>query len=153
MTKRNKAAAAICLAAVGLTACSQGGKMAANSKICADFAAGRGAAPMAADGAAPLDDCVRRWAYSLASSKDDADLVADAAATACSPQLQRWNQQSLAQGAAEEQSASILTGEPTNPLAEHNTFAHDRALFYVVQARAGRCAPPPANNGAPEGVS
>ena len=52
-----------------------------------------------------------------------------------------------------EASASLITGEPTTPMAEHNNFAHARALFYVVQARAGNCAPPPAKDGVPEGVS
>ena len=39
---------------------------------------------------------------------------------------------------------SLVTGQPTNAFSAHHEFAQNRALFYVVQARAGRCAPPPA---------
>jgi len=56
-------------------------------------------------------------------------------------------------GAADAQAASLVTGEPTTPLAEHNSFAHNQALLYVVQARAGACAPPPATNGVPDGAN
>jgi hypothetical protein len=67
--------------------------------------------------------------------------------------LSRWNQASLGQSAnSGEQALSLTTGQPTNPLAEHSAFAQGRALFYVVQARAGRCSPPPAKNGVPEGL-
>jgi hypothetical protein len=124
-----------------------------NGKICADFKT-KAAPPvgLSADAAA-MDECARRWAYSLASSRDDAGTVAEAASAACQTHLARWNQAALNQPAAEETSASLITGEPTTPLAEHNNFAHARALFYVVQARAGNCAPPPAKDGMPEGVS
>jgi hypothetical protein len=100
----------------------------------------------------PLDECTRRWAYSLASSRDDADVVAEAVVAACTPQLSRWNQQTLSQPNSEGEATSITTGQPTTPLAEHNAFSHARALFYVVQARAGSCPAPPVVNGAPEGV-
>ncbi len=101
-----------------------------------------------------MEDCVRRWAYSLAPSRDPADAVAGAVAEACSVQLTRWNRQSLNQpSSGDGVSSSIITGEPTTPLGEHNTFTHARALFYVVQARAGACAPPPATNGVPAGIS
>ena len=143
------------LAALTLSACErQPGQMAANGKICIDFKQAK--APLAAggsEGAVALDQCVQRWAYSLAASRDDADIVADAAAAACDAQLSRWNQATLAQPAGDVQAASLTTGEPTTPLAEHNAFTHARALFYVVQARAGSCAPPAVVNGAPEGVA
>jgi len=71
---------------------------------------------------------------------------------ACTPQLSRWNQQTLSQPNSEGEATSITTGQPTTPLAEHNAFSHARALFYVVQARAGSCPAPPVVNGAPEGV-
>jgi hypothetical protein len=64
-------AAALC-AAIGLSACEREGKMAANAGLCPDFKATQAAAPMTGDAAAPVDECVRRWAYSLASSRDDA---------------------------------------------------------------------------------
>jgi hypothetical protein len=126
---------------------------AANPKICVDFKAAKpAAAPEADAGAGPLDECVRRWAYSLAPARDAAEAVAGAVVGACNGQLARWNSQVLNQQDAGE-AASLTTGEPTTPLAEHNAFAHRRALLYVVQARAGACAPPPAANGVPEGVS
>jgi hypothetical protein len=147
---RNPLAVAACLAAIGLTACSPTLKTGGNAKLCADFKQAKG--PLAADGAGPVEECVKRWAYSLAASRDDAETVADAAATACTVQLTRWNQQSLSQPGADGAAASLITGEPTTPLAEHNNFTRNRALFYVVQARAGSCPAPPITNGAPEGV-
>lgn len=150
--KRNPVAAALCLAALGLTACSDH-RQAANSKLCADFKAKTAPALAAADGAGPVEDCTRRWAYSLASSQDDASVVADAVVAACTTQLSRWNQQTLSQPGAEGEAMSVTTGQPTTPLAEHGIFTRNRALFYVVQARAGACPAPPIVNGAPEGLS
>jgi hypothetical protein len=151
--KRNPIVAAVCLAALSLTACSENHRQAANSKLCADFKAKTAPALTVADGAAPVEDCTRRWAYSLASSQDDATVVADAVVAACTTQLSRWNQQILNQPGAEGEATSITTGEPTTPFAEHRAFTASRALFYVVQARAGGCAAPPIVNGAPEGLS
>ena len=152
----HSATALLCLGVLGLSACSDNDHaVASNPKICVDFKAPKAAPaalPGADMGAGQLDDCVRRWAYSLAPSRDAAELVAEAVVGACNAQLARWNGAVLnVQGSAE--AASLTTGEPTTPLAEHNAFAHGRALLYVVQARAGACAPPPAANGAPEGVS
>ncbi|HEX4181399.1 MAG TPA: hypothetical protein VHY32_11470, partial [Caulobacteraceae bacterium] len=90
----------------------------------------------------------------------NADVVGDAVVVACGAALSHWNQTSLGQpaqagpagpGPSPEQGVSLVTGQPTNPLLEHNTYVHSRALFYVIQARAGRCAPPPVNNGVPVG--
>ena len=144
---------AVALAALALSACSsQPASMATNSKICADFKQARAAVPGISADAAAVDECVRRWAYSLASSRDDADTVAEAAASACNTPLTRWNQQALAQPGAEDASASLITGEPTTALAEHHTYSRTRALFYVVQARAGTCRAPPVKDGVPEGI-
>ena len=150
--KRNPVAASVCLMALALSACSDH-RQAANSKLCADFKAKPAPALAAADGAGPVEDCTRRWAYSLASSQDDAGAVADAVVAACTTQLSRWNQQTLNQPGADAEAMSVTTGQPTTPLAEHNAFTRSRALFYVVQARAGNCAGPTIVNGAPEGVS
>lgn len=152
--KTPKLVCILALAAFGLTACDEGrhGGERANTALCYDFKTAKSAAPaLPGDGAVAVDDCTRRWAYSLAASRDDADVVAEAVAGACSTQLTRWNQQAVAAPAGGE-AVSILTGEPTSPIAEHNTFTRARSLFYVVQARAGRCSPPPITNGAPEGV-
>jgi hypothetical protein len=152
---RTPIAAALCLAAMGLSACDNAAGRRVNAKICYDFKATTPQAAGAlstADVAAPLDDCLRRWAYSLAPSTDMADVVSEGVVAACTGALARWNQQGLAQGAAQEQALSITTGQPTTPLAEHSNFAHARALLYVVEARAGACEPPPIANGAPTGV-
>lgn len=103
-----------------------------------------------------VDDCLHRWAYTLARSEEDAaDVVAQAVVAACAAPLSRWNQQSLTQAAAEGgdralEAPSLLTGEPTNPIAARGEFTGNRALFYVVQARAGNCAAPPRREAAAE---
>lgn len=154
MMIRKSVMAVLGLAALGLTACEEPGDGMANPKICADFKTSGPGATAAADPSTPVDECTRRWAYSLAGSKDSAEAVADAVVAACAPALSRWNQASLgqAQPASGEQALSLTTGQPTNPLAEHSSFAQGRALLYVVQARAGRCKPPPVNNGVPAGL-
>ena len=167
--------AAAALIAVSLSACSEHGDGLAmsNPKICASFntpapgsaqaAATQTAAVQAgpADAATPVDNCVRRWAYSLAGARDSAEVVAQAAVAACTPALTRWNQAGLDQQAqaaapgatgAADQGISLVTGQATTPFAEHSAFASGHALLYVVQARAGRCAPPPVTNGAPAGA-
>jgi hypothetical protein len=153
---KSRAAAAVLLtfAALSLGACEQRHEMAANPKLCVDFKQAK-AAPIVpgAEGAAPVEECVKRWAYSLAGAHDAAGTVAEAAMAACGVQLSRWNQQTLSQPGADIEADSITTGQPTTPLAEHNAYAASRALFYVVQARAGSCAPPPVTNGVPDGIS
>lgn len=146
---------AVGLGALSLAACSEQHATATNPKICTDFkakAAVATAAPIA-DASAATDDCARRWAYSLAPSRDRADLVAQAVVAACNTALAHWNQQALELPTDGQLAASLTTGEPTTPMAEHNSFLRNRALLYVVQARAGGCAPPPATNGAPDGVA
>jgi hypothetical protein len=156
------------LAALGLAACNnpngRGGMASAAGSgggICTPFATAAAttatpapglpsAAVIApADGSAAVDDCLHRWGYALASSADPAEQVAQATLAACVSSLSRWNQQELAPGGGAQEAPSVLTGEQTTPIAEHYTFAQGRALFYVVQARAGKCAPPPMTNGTP----
>jgi hypothetical protein len=152
---RKPVKAVLALATLGLAACDDRHDAMSNPKICADFRSNTGpGATAASDPSTPVDECARRWAYSLAGSKDSAEVVADAVLAACAPALSRWNQASLGQAApaAGEQALSLATGQPTNPLAEHSAFAQGRALLYVVQARAGRCKPPPVNNGVPAGL-
>jgi len=108
------------------------------------------AAQPANNGATALEDCLHRWAYTLAGSRDEAGLVADAVAAACRAPLARWNQQTMQRAAATDapqEAPSLITGQATNPIAEHANFTSDRALFYVVQARAGGCKPPPRKDG------
>jgi hypothetical protein len=155
---------AIALTAIALmlSACEENAGGMTNSGICADFTAH---GPAATDAAAPMDDCVRRWAYSLAGARDTADIVADSAVAACGAVLTRWNQAALSQGGLNQggmqpqgregnppQTLSIDTGQPTNALAEHAAFAHRQAQLYVVEARAGHCRPPTATKGVPAGT-
>ena len=150
---RKPVIAAVALAALGMAACEDRHDTMANPKICADFKTNPGAMA-ASDPSTPVEECTRRWAYSLAGSRDSAEVVADAVVAACAPALGKWNQASLGQAApgGGEQALSLTTGQPTNPLAEHSAFANGRALLYVVEARAGRCAPPPTANGVPAGT-
>jgi hypothetical protein len=144
--------AALAVLAVGLAACQDPAarRPAADNRICTPFpkAASPGTAP-AADPAAPLEDCLHRWGYSLAPSIDAADQVAQATVAVCRSQLAAWNRQILNQagptgGASGPiEAPSLTTGQPVNQFTAHHEYAQGRALFYVVQARAGRCAPPP----------
>lgn len=153
--RTDKLIALTALAALGLAGCNNAGRANASGGtggLCKPFAAAAQPAP-AADPSAGLDDCLHRWGYSLAASSDPANVVADATMAACSQTLSNWNQSSLATAGttAPVEAPSLITGQPTNPIAEHRAFAESRALFYVVQARAGHCAPPPMANGAPTG--
>lgn len=148
--------AAVSVAALGLAACEGGNNRRQTAAaggggdgLCKPFTGtAQAAAPgVGVDGGMAVDDCLHRWGYTLAKSEDDAGAVAQAVVAACSAPLARWNQQSLANVAAmggnrSMEAPSLLTGEPTNPIAEHANFAEGRALFYVVQARAGKCDPP-----------
>jgi len=138
-------------ACAGLVACS-GGERRPVAGVCKPFPEAA-AQPAATDGAAVLEDCLHRWGYTLAAGPDDAGAVADAAVAACTAPLTRWNQQSLSAAATAQDQAqeglSLLTGEPSSPIAAHARFAADRALFYVAQARAGACKGPPRRDGAP----
>jgi hypothetical protein len=164
----HKLIAATALVALGLAACTNnnGRGMTGAGGICKPFTTATttttttttpgapavlpGAAPnvlpAAGDASASLDDCLHRWGYTLAASSDPANFVAEATLAACSTALSNWNQQALTSdnGGGAVQAPSLMNGQPTNPLAEHYSFAQGRALFYVVQARAGHCGPPPA---------
>lgn len=153
------------LVVLGLAGCNKP----SGSQICTPFGASTPAAAQApapgapapavpsGDPAAALDDCLHRWGYTLAASSDRAQEVAQAVVAACTPALTRWNQQMLATAASSssggqvpnvaEAAPSLLTGQTTTPIAEHYNYAQGRALFYVVQGRAGKCAPPLATTG------
>jgi len=176
MIRRASALAAIVLAAGALGACHRSGGQVygpLNGNICRPFHTGDGTQINTNDQAAVFDDCLHRWAYSLAPARDQADVVASAVSAACSAGLSRWNQQTLSQPAQPEagmsqpgmppqpgvsqgapapdqqQATDLTTGQPTDMMTARAQFAQSRALFYVVEARAGGCAPPsgkpPAN--------
>jgi hypothetical protein len=95
--------------------------------------------------ASAFDDCLHRWGYRLARSEDPADVVGQATVAACAPALSRWNAATMSAPAVGPDTAvSLITGESASTLAERYSTAQSKALFYVVQARAGNCAPPPA---------
>ena len=153
-----RAAGLALMAALSLAACSDTDDAKLAKGLCTPFAATPATAtttagvpalaPAAvADGAGPVEDCLHRWAYSLAGAKDSAEVVAEATIAACSSALSTWNQASLSGPAGPSDAISLITGEPTSAIAEHRNFAANRALFFVVQARAGRCDPPPPVKG------
>jgi|HubBroStandDraft_3_1064219.scaffolds.fasta_scaffold273192_2 hypothetical protein len=156
MSARGRALAlTLALMSGTLAACGDRDDAMVNSRICADFGkpeAGKPGAP--ADAAAPVDTCVRRWAYSLAGARESADVVANATVGACAAALDHWNLTATDPAAADNGGAppdatSLVSGQPTDAMAEHAAFAQRQALLYVIEARAGRCKPPPAKNGAP----
>lgn len=94
------------------------------------------------DGAA-FDDCLHRWGYRLAGADDTADIVAQAVVAACAPALSRWNQSNLAQvQEGSDTAVSLVTGESQTTFGERYQMAQNKALFYVVQGRAGSCSAP-----------
>jgi hypothetical protein len=135
------------------------GGLGAGGKYCSPFPSAAaatnsvGLAPTQVnDPAASFDDCIHRWGYVLAPSRDPADVVAQASVEACSSILASWSQQ-LGQSEQLQQPVETRRGRETmadqqqqpNPAAQRIHAAEGRALFYVVQARAGGCAAPPAN--------
>jgi len=149
------AGAAMALA-VGVSGCGErssaqsGGMTLTGSKYCTPFrAATTNVNTTLSDPAASFDDCVHRWAYTLAPARDPADVVARASVDACGPILTAWNQQTLDQNPQPAPSRYGSRGpqqQQNNPLAQRMGMVESRALFYVVQARAAGCAPPPANS-------
>jgi hypothetical protein len=157
--KRTYLSLALGLTAMGLAACNNGGGTGGGNAVagfCPTFksATTNTAGPLAVSDphGAAAEECDHRWAHALAPSRDAAGLVAAAAVGACSARLGAWNQTVMSQGAPGGEAMSIISGQPTNPVAEHNSFLHGRALLYVVEARAGHCAPPPISNNAPNGA-
>jgi len=75
------------------------------------------------------DECIHRWSYRFAAAPDTAESVAAAVIGACRAQIDR--------------SATMLgEGDPEAErwyLAEMERVARERALYRVVQARAGAC--------------
>lgn len=76
------------------------------------------------------DECVHRWSYALAKAPDPADAVAGAVVGACRVEIDR--------------SAAMLGGGDTEEgrwyLEQAEKAARERALYRIVQARAGNCS-------------
>jgi len=147
---------------IGLAGCNARGQASdggsglalSGSKYCNPFkptstSNNTGLAPVSAnDPAAAFDDCLHRWAYTLAPDHDPADVVAHASVDACGSILATWNQQTLPaqpQPASRRAARMSMAQGQDNELAQRMRMVESRALFYVVQARAAGCAPPPAN--------
>ena len=75
------------------------------------------------------DECIHRWSYLFAHVPDSADSVVGAVIGACRAQIDR--------------SATLLgEGDPDAErwyLQEMERVARERALYRVIQARAGNC--------------
>ncbi len=154
MTGRSSArlTAVVGVAALSLAACSDDDRR--DARLCMPFQGAANAQAAPAGPSAAIDDCLHRWGYALARSEDTADEVAAAVVAACMPTLTQWNQQAIAPsangGAPPPEAPSLVTGEATNPMAERYRYVENRALFYVVQARAGECPAPPMTAGVPD---
>ena len=76
------------------------------------------------------DECIHNWAYRLSRSQDDAEAVVGAVIGACRTSIDR-------------SATMVAAGDPEAErfyLAEFERSSRERALFRVVQARAGRCS-------------
>ena len=153
MTHRLALTLALLLASLGVEGCNQPSGSApvssGSSGVCAPFKTAESAAPapglVAPDQSANVVECLHRWAYALARAHESADVVAAATVTACGAEISSWNQQVLSQNQEQPSEAtSLTTGQRMSSINEHAQVAQSQALFYVVQARAGNCAPPPA---------
>ena len=106
-----------------------------------------------ATGASRLDregvaaSCVHRWSYRLARSTDAASVVADAVMGACwdtiFPLAYATYEDNVSHGAEKPNiTVSTRTGREILVGADVYEELHSRAVFHVVQARAGRCRVP-----------
>ena len=138
---------------VGAGCADRDGGGRADAKTCTAFAATTptNAADPTAVAAAPggeaaaFDDCLHRWGYRLAKADDTSAVdVADAVVAACVPALARWNQSTLAGQPAgtSDAAVSLVTGKTATTPEDRYEMAQGKALFYVVQGRAGNCKAP-----------
>jgi hypothetical protein len=121
--------AAACLTGCGILEPSLTGDR-NRSRICAAVPPER--QEVAADAyqqAIQRDECIHRWSYAFARSPDEAEAVVGAVIGACRAQINR--------------SATLLGNGDAEAerwyLAEMERASRERALYRVVQARAGGC--------------
>lgn len=90
----------------------------------------RDAAANAYEQAIQRDECIHRYAYLFAPTRDSAEAVVGAVIGACRAPIDR--------------SATMLGNGDADAeryyLAEMERVARERALYRVIQARAGRCS-------------
>lgn len=132
-----------------LSACDSGARP--NARICTPFttasapATNTAPAPPGAPGAeaTAFDECLHSWGYRLAASQGDpAESVAGAVLAACGEALSRWNAQAVSQPGDEAPAVDLHTGRTMTALEQRYDYARGKALFYVVQGRAGHCKAP-----------
>lgn len=108
-----------------------GGDAGGNGALCAPLPEPRQeAAANSYQQAVQRDECIHRWSYAFAAAPDSAEAVVGAVIGACRSQIDR--------------SATMLgEGDPEAEryyLGEMERTARERALYRVVQARAGSCS-------------
>ncbi len=131
---RRPAAAILVLSAAMLAACSEVrtsfAEVGAEAGLCSPVPAQRKEpAANAYQQAIQRDECIHRWSYLFAPVPDSAEAVVGAVIGACRAQIDR--------------SATLLgEGDPDAErwyLQEMERVARERALYRVIQARAGNC--------------
>lgn len=137
---------AVALIALGLAGCDDRRVGRADANICQTPNAAAASTGAPGSEAATLDDCLHRTGYRLARAADPAEVVAQATVAACGEALSRWNTQAVSQPqtAGGDTAVDLITGQPSSQIAQRYQFAQGRALYYVVQGRAGRCEVPAA---------
>ena len=91
---------------------------------------------------ANADGCIHRWAYRLAPGPENATLTAEAAVGACYDAIEKWTQKVLGYDDNLPPYREPVTGRMMDYRANMYQEARSYALFYVVQARAGKCKIP-----------
>lgn len=148
---------ALAVVAVSLSAC--GAARPNDNRICTSTppledlierkaAAGTPAAIAEAE-QANLNGCLHRWAYRLAGSTDPAPVVADAVLGACWDAMIYQNGTELdyqidqmKRGRPGFDISLVRTGQTVSLEAKNYEENRAKALFHVVQARAGNCKVP-----------
>lgn len=119
------------LALIGACTAEPAGWTADQQRICSPPPPFREAAPADAyQQAVARDECIHNWAYRLARSNDDAEAVVGAVIGACRTSIDR-------------SATMVAAGDPEAErfyLAQFERASRERALFRIVQARAGRCS-------------
>jgi hypothetical protein len=133
-----RAAALALVAALGGCTAEPLGWAADQRQICSPPPPFRESAPADAyQQAVARDECIHNWAYRLARSTDEAEAVVGAVIGACRTSIAR-------------SATMVAEGDPEAEryyLAEFERASRERALFRVVQARAGRCSLEPRADG------
>lgn len=143
--------ALVCIILGGLAACTDRGRGASDASVCAPFNGAVASTGAPGGEASVLDDCLHRTAYRLARAPDSAEIVGQATVAACGEALSRWNTAAVSQpggAGASDAAVDLITGQSASQIAQRYQYAQGRALYYVVQGRAGRCEVPAATAGA-----